>query len=92
MLDPNFQRSAVLLCEHNDEDGTVGYVLNQPATIKLSDVMSEFPDADGFPIFLGGPVARIASTSSISVTISSIAVSGWATVSIGAVTLKVCGC
>src|SRR3546814_9351732 len=57
MLDPNFQRSVVLLCEHNDEDGTVGYVLNQPATIRLSDVMSELPDA-GFPLFVGGPVAQ----------------------------------
>src|SRR5690606_39217140 len=50
MLDPNFQRAVVLLCEHNEEDGTVGYVLNQPAAIRLSDVMSEFPDGD-FPLF-----------------------------------------
>ena len=57
MLDPNFQRSAVLLCEHNEEDGTVGYVLNQSATILLSDVMEELPDAN-FPLFLGGPVAQ----------------------------------
>ena len=57
MLDPNFQRSVVLLCEHNNEDGTVGFVLNQPATILLSDVMSELPDAE-FPLFFGGPVAQ----------------------------------
>lgn len=57
MLDPNFQRAVVLLCEHNGEDGTVGYVLNQPATIQLSDVMDNLPDAD-FPLFFGGPVAQ----------------------------------
>src|SRR3546814_19510339 len=57
MLDPNFQRSVVLWCEHNDEDGTGGYVLNQPATLRTSDVMSELHDA-GFPLFVDGPVAQ----------------------------------
>lgn len=57
MLDPNFQRAVVLLCEHHEEDGTVGYVLNQPATIQLKDVMEDLPDAD-FPLFFGGPVAQ----------------------------------
>lgn len=56
MLDPNFQRSVILVCEHNKE-GTVGYVLNQPAVIQLSDVMEELPDAH-YPLFIGGPVAQ----------------------------------
>ncbi|WP_257656828.1 YqgE/AlgH family protein [Parapedobacter lycopersici] len=57
MLDPNFQRAVVLLCEHDGEEGTVGYVLNQPATIQLRDVVDSLPDAD-FPLFFGGPVAQ----------------------------------
>lgn len=56
MLDPNFKRSVILLCEHNDE-GTVGYVLNQPAVLLLSDVMEDLPDAD-YPLFIGGPVSQ----------------------------------
>lgn len=57
MLDPNFQRAVVLLCEHHPEDGTVGYVLNQPAVLQLCDVMDDVPNAD-FPLFFGGPVAQ----------------------------------
>lgn len=57
MLDSNFQRAVVLLCEHHAEDGTVGYVLNQPANLRLRDVMNDFPEAD-FPLFYGGPVAQ----------------------------------
>jgi len=56
MLDPNFQRSVVLLCAHNEE-GTVGYVLNQPAVLQLGDVISDLPEAT-FPLFIGGPVAH----------------------------------
>lgn len=57
MLDPNFQRSVVLLCEHNDEEGTIGYVLNQPASLLLRDVINDMPEA-AFPLFYGGPVAH----------------------------------
>lgn len=56
MLDPNFKRSVILLCEHNEE-GTFGYVLNQPAVIQLSDVMEDLPEAN-YPLFIGGPVAQ----------------------------------
>ena len=54
MLDPNFERSVVLLCEHN-EDGTVGLVLNHLSHLLLSDIIDEVQNED-FPIYLGGPV------------------------------------
>lgn len=54
MLDPNFKRSVVLLAEHNEE-GTIGYVLNQRSTLLLKDVLPDCPDAN-FPIYVGGPV------------------------------------
>lgn len=57
MLDPNFQRSVVLLCEHNEENGSIGLVLNQPSSILISDVMLELPDAS-FRLFIGGPVGQ----------------------------------
>lgn len=54
MLDPNFERSVIMLCEHN-EDGTLGLVLNQSSNLLLSDVL-EGIDNDGFPLYVGGPV------------------------------------
>lgn len=50
-----FSRSVVLLTEHNDEEGTVGLILNKPIHLKLNEVVKEFPHND-FPLFLGGPV------------------------------------
>jgi putative transcriptional regulator len=55
MGDPNFERSVVMLCEHNAK-GSFGLVLNQKTNLTLSDVM------DGvyvdLPIYLGGPVEQ----------------------------------
>ncbi|GAA4514691.1 YqgE/AlgH family protein [Sphingobacterium thermophilum] len=53
MLDPNFERSVVLLCEHN-EDGTIGLILNQRSSLLLSDVVDM--DVADFPLYIGGPV------------------------------------
>lgn len=54
ILDPNFDRSVVILCEHN-EDGTVGLVLNHRANINLADVLDEVTSQQ-FPLYIGGPV------------------------------------
>lgn len=56
MLDPNFKRSVVLLAEHN-EDGSVGYVLNQKSDYVLKDLIPECGEAM-FPIYVGGPVGN----------------------------------
>jgi putative transcriptional regulator len=53
--DPNFERSVVLLCEHN-ANGSFGFVLNQLTNLKLEDVIDNVY-AD-FPLFLGGPVEQ----------------------------------
>lgn len=54
MKDPNFQRSAIFLTEYSAH-GALGYVLNRPIEINLSDVL---PDCDecGSALFYGGPV------------------------------------
>lgn len=54
MADPNFKRSVVLLTTH-DEEGTVGFILNQPEAIMLKDVMPDAWDAKN-KIYFGGPV------------------------------------
>ena len=52
--DSNFERSVIILCEHNDK-GSLGFVLNQPAKFVLNDIM---PDSTNIqmPIRVGGPV------------------------------------
>jgi putative transcriptional regulator len=57
MMDPNFQRSVLLLTQH-DQEGTIGYVLNQPTSLLLSDVLHGFPEGEPFPLYFGGPVAQ----------------------------------
>lgn len=54
--DPNFERTVVLLCEHNDE-GSFGFVLNKSAGVVLEDIME---DVEGFdePVMVGGPVQQ----------------------------------
>ena len=54
MLDPNFKRSVVMLCEHQD-DGTVGFILNKTLELTLPDAIPELPDFK-VPIYFGGPV------------------------------------
>jgi putative transcriptional regulator len=54
--DPNFERTVILLTEHNEE-GSVGFVLNKPSESKVSEVMQELEKFE-FPIFIGGPVQQ----------------------------------
>ncbi len=56
LLDPNFQRTVVLLCEHSDAEGSYGLVLNRPI-----DVPAGLDDQLGFAagaLFVGGPVRQ----------------------------------
>lgn len=54
--DPNFVRTVILLCEHND-DGSFGFVLNKPAQIALNQLVEEAGNRDD-TIFVGGPVQQ----------------------------------
>ncbi len=54
MKDPNFKRSVVLICDHNNE-GSFGLVMNRKLELRLNDVMPDFPEFE-VPIFEGGPV------------------------------------
>jgi putative transcriptional regulator len=55
MLDPNFKRSVVLICEHNDV-GTTGFILNKPVDIKIHELVPDFPESKA-AVHIGGPVA-----------------------------------
>ena len=54
MMDPNFKRSAVVLCEHST-DGSIGFIMNKPLNLNINEVLDEFPDFDA-EVFFGGPV------------------------------------
>ena len=56
MEDPNFKRAVVLLCEHDKDEGTVGFVLNKPLDIKVNELISDFPEFES-QVYFGGPVA-----------------------------------
>ncbi len=56
LTDQNFRRAVVLLTEHND-DGSIGFVLNQPTKIRLNDVLEDFPQIDCH-LYIGGPVQQ----------------------------------
>ena len=55
MVDPNFKRSVVLLCDHTKEEGTVGFVLNKNLGLQINELILEFPAFDA-EVFYGGPV------------------------------------
>ena len=57
ILDPNFRRTVLLLCEHNEE-GAMGVVLNRPSETEVAEAL---PDLErlvtpGSPVYVGGPV------------------------------------
>ena len=54
--DKNFERSVVLLCEHNEE-GSFGFILNHLSNVKVNDVMK---NASMFTsgLYIGGPVQQ----------------------------------
>jgi putative transcriptional regulator len=54
MLDPNFKRSAVLLCEHGEE-GSIGFILNKKLDMRVDELIAGFPEFET-QVFFGGPV------------------------------------
>jgi putative transcriptional regulator len=54
--DPNFERTVVLLCEHNDE-GSFGFVINKPSILRLNEVIEDIPGVND-TVFVGGPVQQ----------------------------------
>ncbi len=57
LLDPNFERTVVLIAEHNEE-GAMGLVLNRPSEITIAQAA---PELEGLAesdeaVYVGGPV------------------------------------
>jgi putative transcriptional regulator len=58
LADPNFSRSVIFLLAHDDDDGTLGVVLNRPSPIPVDEVVPEWGSLAAAPsvLFVGGPV------------------------------------
>lgn len=61
LLDPNFSGTLSLICEHN-EDGAIGFVINQPLSLDLKAVLEQIglevdSSLENQPVLSGGPVA-----------------------------------
>ena len=60
LLEPTFFRTVVLLTDHTEKEGALGYILNRPLGQLVSDVLppDEFGDLGNVPIYMGGPVSQ----------------------------------
>ncbi|MEN8258646.1 MAG: YqgE/AlgH family protein [Thermodesulfobacteriota bacterium] len=61
MYDPRFMKCVILICVHNDDDGAMGLVVNQPLTdLSMADVFRNCnikpPAMPAPPVLFGGPV------------------------------------
>lgn len=54
LKDPNFMRTVVFLCEHQEE-GSFGFVLNKSYEYTLNELVTGLDDLK-IPVFYGGPV------------------------------------
>lgn len=57
LIDPNFMRTVVLVCRH-DEEGALGLILNRPTGVPVAEALPDWmePLAPPNVVFLGGPV------------------------------------
>jgi len=57
LQDDNFSRAVILVCEHEDKIGSVGFVMNKPSILNLGDLVAEL-DFLKAEVFVGGPVEQ----------------------------------
>lgn len=54
--DGNFERTVVLLCEHSEQNGSFGLILNKPTSLAVNEAI-DMIDIDQ-KIYIGGPVEQ----------------------------------
>ncbi len=55
LSDTYFKRAVILLTEYS-ENGAVGFVLNKPVDLPVTEILADFPDFNA-DVYVGGPVA-----------------------------------
>ena len=58
LKEPTFHQSVLLLTEHSEEHGALGYILNRPIGKTVGDLLPDpdFVELEEVPVFMGGPV------------------------------------
>lgn len=56
LLDPNFQRTVVIVCEHSDDEGSFGLIVNKHADVNIEQ-LEDFLYLKG-NLYVGGPVQQ----------------------------------
>jgi putative transcriptional regulator len=58
LVDPNFDRTVVLLLAHDSEEGSLGLVLNRPSGVAVAEYLESWSRLaiDPGEVFIGGPV------------------------------------
>jgi putative transcriptional regulator len=58
LADPNFFRSVVFILAHDDDDGSLGVVLNRPSPVPVEEIVPGWGLLAASPpvLFVGGPV------------------------------------
>ena len=59
LADPNFHRTVVIMAEHRDDEGSLGFVVNRPTPLSvrgLCDKLGVRWEGDDIPLYMGGPV------------------------------------
>ncbi|ANQ49288.2 YqgE/AlgH family protein [Flammeovirga sp. MY04] len=56
MKDRNFSRSVIIMCEHNENTGSFGLILNKPSLVTIEEVENRL--SIDTPIYVGGPVEQ----------------------------------
>lgn len=56
MKDANFMRKVVMMVRH-DEEGSIGFVLNQLTDWTVNELVEDFPFST-YPVYVGGPVSQ----------------------------------
>ncbi len=54
--DPNFVRTVILVCRHDSESGSFGFVLNRCLSIPLGKAAPDLGEDRKEPLWIGGPV------------------------------------
>lgn len=56
MRDDTFSRSVLVLIEHSDSLGSMGFVTNHISRYTLNELVAEIERSEDIPVYIGGPV------------------------------------
>ncbi len=55
MENPHFKDAVIVITEHSENNGTVGFIINKTLKLRMKEVVEDFPEID-LDLLYGGPV------------------------------------